>query len=219
MSGRLKRILFISLLTAIVLFLIKLFAFDFYIIEQMSMYKSISKGDQVIISKYSRNKVGDIILYEDENSEDVRISRLVAKTGDIVQLRDQELYLNNKVVKYKDVTYSYCLRFIKDIEKDSFENRYLISKINNSGFFQVELTDTEYENIINDSLSELRSKLVPIKNCRYNIFSESNTYFKITIPADSVFILNDNRSDLFDSRTFGLIPTDKIIGKVIYVYQ
>ena len=185
----------------------------------MSMYKSILKEDKVVISKYSRTKVGDIILYEDDNTNDVRISRVVAKTGDIVNIKQQDLYLNDKAVKYKDVTYSYCLRFITETEKDSLENRYLTSKINNSGFFQVELTDTEYKNIINDSLSELRSKLVPIENCRYNIFSESNTYFEITIPEDSVFILNDNRSDLSDSRTFGLIPTDNIIGKVIYVYQ
>ena len=185
----------------------------------MSMYKSILKENKVVIIKYSRTKAGDVILYENENSEEVRISRLVAKAGDIVQIRNQELYLNKKVVKYKDVTYSYCFRFISETEKDSLENRYLTSKINNSGFFQVELTETEYEKIINDSLSDFRKKIVSIENCRYNIFSEPDTYFEITIPADSVFILNDNRSDLFDSRTYGLIPTDNIIGKVIYVYQ
>jgi signal peptidase I len=39
-----------------------------------------------------------------------------------------------------------------------------------------------------------------------------------TVPADSYFMMGDNRSQSCDSRTWGAVPSDKLIGTVFFVY-
>jgi signal peptidase I len=42
------------------------------------------------------------------------------------------------------------------------------------------------------------------------------TYFgPVHVPAGRVFVLGDNRSDSIDSRTFGPVPADDIVGRVV----
>jgi signal peptidase I len=42
------------------------------------------------------------------------------------------------------------------------------------------------------------------------------TYFgPVHVPAGQVFVLGDNRSDSIDSRTFGPVPADDIVGRVV----
>ena len=43
-----------------------------------------------------------------------------------------------------------------------------------------------------------------------------STYFgPITVPRDAVFVLGDNRSESIDSRTYGAIPLDQLVGRVV----
>jgi len=40
----------------------------------------------------------------------------------------------------------------------------------------------------------------------------------VIVPQDHIFVLNDNRSDYNDSRTWGSIPKEKIIGEAQFCY-
>ena len=39
-----------------------------------------------------------------------------------------------------------------------------------------------------------------------------------TVPADSIFVMGDNRNNSSDSRSWGAVPLDNIIGEAILVY-
>ena len=43
--------------------------------------------------------------------------------------------------------------------------------------------------------------------------------FPYTVPEDSVFVLNDYRSDINDSRTYGAISKSDIEGKVVFILR
>jgi signal peptidase I len=47
---------------------------------------------------------------------------------------------------------------------------------------------------------------------------ESQVCGPLEVPADAVFVMGDNRTNSSDSRTFGLVPIDNIIGKAWITY-
>ena len=196
--------------------LIKIFFIQIYTVESDNMYKTILPGSKVIINKLSRFETGDIVLYKDDLNDQLNLSRIAAIYNDSILSSGQDVFVNNEEVVYKDQTKSYCLRFIKPAEFDILKTKYIIEKLNNSGSYKVELTQDEYDKIINDASSDLRLKIVADEKCTQGIFSSKPEIIKILVAEDSFFLLNDNRSDYYDSRTFGQINKKNIIGKAIY---
>lgn len=196
---------------------VKIFFIQIYTVESDSMHKTILPGSKLIVNKLSRFEKGDIILYKDIKHDQLNLCRLIAQYNDTVKIFGQEVFVNNEKVVFKHQTKSYCLRFIKLSEADSLKMKYALKELNNSGFYKIDLTQNEYNEIMNDSTSDLRLKIFPIEICTHRIFSAEQIINKIVVNKDSVFVLNDNRSDLYDSRTIGLINKKSIVGKVIYI--
>ena len=213
-----KTILISLVLLSLLTVLIKIFFIQIYSVETESMFKTVTIKNKVLVSKITRFKKGDIILYKDRFNEELNLCRLIAEYNDNVTLTGQDVFVNDKEVIYKDQTKSYCFRFISQIEADTLKMKYSLAKLNNSGFFQAELTQNEYDEIMKDSVSDLNLKIFPVEKCSQGIFSSEPIINEIFVKQDSVFVLNDNRSDLNDSRTIGLINRKSIVGKVVYIF-
>jgi signal peptidase I len=54
---------------------------------------------------------------------------------------------------------------------------------------------------------------------RSNPPSPSDNYGTITIPAHEYFVLGDNRDDSYDSRYWGFVPENNIIGTPVVIYM
>ena len=182
------------------------------------MSKSVISGSKLIISKVSKIKRGDIVLCNDPEKEHIFLSRIVASEDDNLIISEQDLYVNNKLVEFNDQMKRYCLRFLNSKEVDLLKIKYKIKLYNHSNFYIADLTKSEYNEIINDSTSKLRKKIYPFHKCNKNIFYKEENIEAYIVSKDSFFVLNDNRSNMNDSRTIGLIHKSQIIGKLIYCY-
>jgi len=56
-------------------------------------------------------------------------------------------------------------------------------------------------------------ELIKIDNIYTNNHTKENVY---SVPENSIFVLGDNRANSIDSRVYGFVSVDQIIGKAIY---
>jgi signal peptidase I len=58
----------------------------------------------------------------------------------------------------------------------------------------------------------------PRHESQVDLASVDSVYFgPVTVPVGGVFVLGDNRGDSIDSRTYGAIPADELVGRVLFV--
>ncbi|MGL6293454.1 signal peptidase I [Eubacterium aggregans] len=89
-----------SIVIAVVLaFVIKMFLFDFVLVQGSSMFHTLKNGDRLVINKIEYSigapDYGDIVVLNySKNVEYVK--RVIAKGGDTIAIKDQIVYLNGQ---------------------------------------------------------------------------------------------------------------------------
>lgn len=141
--------------TAVIASLLLIFVTGVYVNHSNSSYPMIKDGDLCITYKLSKPVLGDEIAYESGGK--IRFGRIVARSGDIVDISDGNITVNGYGV-YEDTVYP------TPAEGSSIEYPY-------------------------------------------------------TVPTDKLFILNDYREDITDSRTYGAIPVSDSKGKIILLLR
>ena len=69
---------------------------------------------------------------------------------------------------------------------------------------------------VNEKLLDQNAYLAPAAKTYGASFLKEN--ITITVPTDSYFVLGDNRSGSSDSREWGFVPFESIVGKSLFVY-
>ncbi len=93
------------LLFAIVLaFVIKMFIIAPYIVEGASMDPTLHDGDRLLVNKFisyvqEEPARGDIIIIKDEDAEKHYVKRVIGLPGDIIEMSQDHLYVNDKQLK------------------------------------------------------------------------------------------------------------------------
>lgn len=92
----------VSIAIAVVLaFVIKIFLFDFVVVQGSSMYPTLENGDRLILNKIEY-RLGDpdygdiVVLSHDAKSEWVK--RIIGKGGDTIEIRNQVVYRNGEAL-------------------------------------------------------------------------------------------------------------------------
>lgn len=175
-----------------------------YVVPTGSMEKTILVGDHLIVDKlafakpgpisryllpYETPKRGDIIAFRyPVDISTVFVKRVIGAPGDRIRIVNQQLYRNGAAVREPYVWHSRPFA-------DSFQTDFPL----NASF-----TDTNPD--------KRREAL------QRDMLDNHVVNGEVVVPDNTYFAMGDNRDNSLDSRYWGFVPRENIIGKPVLIY-
>jgi signal peptidase I len=202
----------------LVVFLLRSFLFEPFKIPSGSMIPTLLIGDLILVNKFHygvrlpviNKKItdgtpparGDVMVfrYPPNPSQDY-IKRVVGIPGDEVAYLNKRLTINGKVVATAAVPEFFdedTMRYFKQFEETGLgEKPHRILNDEDRPAFVPGASDFQYKD-----------------NCRYSVEG-----VVCKVPEGHYFMMGDNRDNSLDSRFWGFVPDQNIVGKAFFVWM
>jgi signal peptidase I len=177
-----------SLAVALILaLLIREFIVQSFHIPSGSMIPTLLIGDFILVDKITYRlrepERGDVVVFHFPlNEETYYVKRIVGVPGDKVQVIDGTLYINGKPCKYQFV-----------------------------GPYTYREQGREYTGKLYYEFLPKRNGKVK-KHFVLKTGAQGDNTQVFTVPKDKYFMMGDNRNNSYDSRYWGFVDRDKIVG-------
>jgi signal peptidase I len=201
----------------LIVFLLRSFLFEPFKIPSGSMVPTLLVGDLILVNKYhygvrlpvinkkivelNQPQRGDVMVFRFPANPSIDyIKRVVGVPGDEVAYLNQRLYLNGKPVETQALPEFY----------DDESTRYFKQ-------YQEKLGAVEHRILVDVQRPSYIRPTDPFpykENCRYS--AEGIT---CKVPAGHYFMMGDNRDNSEDSRFWGFVPDENIVGKAFFVWM
>jgi len=200
----------------LIVFLLRSFLVEPFKIPSSSMVPTLLVGDFILVNKFTygirlpvvNQKVieigspqrGDVMVfrYPEDPSLDY-IKRVVGLPGDRIEYENKRLTINGQPVPVRQID-DYLSK-----ERMQFSRRYVET-----------LGGVEHEILLDDDAPAVT---VPSRafsfaaNCNYN-----SGAMACTVPPGHYFMMGDNRDNSSDSRVWGFVPDQNIVGKAFFIW-
>jgi signal peptidase I len=206
----------------VVVFGIRAFFYEPFRLPAASMEPNFPLGSHIVVSKWGYGNYaaygvnifrapitsalsrGDVVTFEyPENREKVFIKRLIGLPGDVVAYKAKALSINGKAIS-RDLL-----------------NEPLPARLRGTGElrqYREMLDGNRYIALVNEQNPVLMMSAVrDFQNRDKCIYNEDG--FVCTVPAGHYFMLGDHRDNSDDSRYWGFVPAEAILGKATAVAQ
>jgi signal peptidase I len=201
----------------LVVFLLRSFLFEPFKIPSGSMIPTLLVGDLILVNKFHygirlpviNKKIvanhqperGDVMVFRYPRNPSIDyIKRVVGIPGDEISYRNQLLYLNGAPVPSQPVPDFYNEGTLR------YEKQYVEGSGAKSHNILVDRTQPSYARAIDDYAFR--------ENCSYTV--EGVT---CKVPAGHYFMMGDNRDHSEDSRYWGFVPDENIVGRAFLVWM
>jgi signal peptidase I len=203
----------------LMVFLLRSFLFEPFKIPSGSMIPTLEIGDLILVNKFHYGiripvinkklvplndpKRGDVMVFRYPVDPGIDfIKRVVGVPGDEIAYINQKLYLNGQLAPlqqlddyYDEDRRTYSRQFREDVG-DGVTHRLLVDPQQPSSY-------------------GMRARQFPgVENCRYT--AEGVT---CKVPAGHYFMMGDNRDNSEDSRFWGFVPDENIVGRAFFVWM
>lgn len=200
----------------LLVFVLRSFLFEPFKIPSGSMIPTLLVGDYILVNKFTygirlpviNKKIisindpqrGDVMVfrYPEDPSLDY-IKRVIGVPGDTVAYQNKRLTINGQAVDMKKV--------------EDFEHR---DRMYFSEQYQATMGSVQHR-VLNDADAPAfiadAAHFPQRENCTYNA---AGVICKV--PAGHYFMMGDNRDNSRDSRAWGFVPEENIVGKAFFIW-
>jgi len=202
-------------------FLIRSFIFEPFRIPSGSMIPTLQVGDFILVNKFNygvrlpiiNQKIipigdpqrGDVMVFHyPENPSVDYIKRVVGLPGDVLEYRDKKLYINEVEQKQQlQGDYNYVEPGLNFVHTQRLTEQ---------------LGKRKHDMLVNPDMPVLHIDAVirfaGDENCTY-----SADAVRCKVPSGHYFMMGDNRDNSRDSRYWGFVPDNQIVGKAFLVWM
>ncbi len=200
----------------LIVFLLRSFLVEPFKIPSSSMVPTLLVGDFILVNKFTygirlpvvNKKIvsiheprrGDVMVfrYPEDPSVDY-IKRVIGVPGDRIEYRNKHLIINGAPVPTRQID-DYLSK-----ERMQFSHRY----VENLGSVQHEILIDEDA----PSYTPPPHAFPYSQDCHYNI-----NEMDCKVPPGHYFMMGDNRDNSSDSRVWGFVPDENIVGKAFFIW-
>jgi signal peptidase I len=156
---------------------------DVVLVNRMAFDLKVPLTD-VVLARLGEPSRGDIVTFRSPRDGTLLIKRLVALPGDVVEMRQERLYINGKGADYKVVEES-------------------MDSVGGTALPSLHLAETP---AAGQAAPRRRIQLIP------GVVAP-NTFGPVAVPQGEYLMLGDNRDNSADSRVIGMVPRKLLVGR------
>lgn len=162
-----------------------------------SMFPTSLPGDVMVVDRsvfyMSRPRIGDVVMYRAPGEHMLRVARIVGLPDDLIRFEHGELIGSRYTVSQGTVDGDYAQAFQR------------------ATGMSPDMAGARFE--------AMGQKVYTVAGTQGTQASESFNGREWHVGPNELFVLNDNRGHIDDSRVFGAIPLRNIVGMPIFVLQ
>ncbi len=201
----------------LVVFVLRSFLFEPFRIPSGSMIPTLQIGDLILVNKYTygirlpviHKKIvdigepqrGDVMVFRfPHNPSQDYIKRVVGLPGDRVEYADRRLSINGQLVPLQGLP-----RYFEE------------ERVQYYAQFSEKLGQVEHRIILSEGqgVPAMRAfQHTHPQACQYTA-----TTVACTVPAGNYFVMGDNRDNSEDSRFWGFVPDENIVGRAFFIWM
>jgi len=205
----------------LIVFVLRSFLVEPFKIPSGSMLPTLLIGDFILVNKFEYGirlpvvnrkvielgspKRGDVMVfrYPSDPALDY-IKRVVGVPGDVVEYRDKRLAINGEPVPMRsDGHYEYTASGLNFVRAETWRERL-------GEHEHLAMTQREMPPII---VHQVEGDFPFRDHCAYD-----DSGFRCVVPSAHYFTLGDNRDASNDSRYWGFVPDENIVGRAFFIW-
>jgi len=205
----------------LVVFFIRSFFVEPFKIPSGSMIPTLQVGDFILVNKFTygirlpiiNQKIvqlnnpqrGDVMVFHyPENPSVDYIKRVVAVSGDTVEYRNKRLTINGVVQpQVSEGDYNYVETGLNFVHTERRTEDF-------GGKKHAMLVNPEMPTLHLGSVAEFQGR----ENCTYD-----EEHVTCKVPEGHYFMMGDNRDNSRDSRYWGFVPDQQIVGRAFFIWM